>query len=63
MSDSMIRDINIQVARLHIDLASALLWLVCLPWYSLGWLAGFGVRCVLWIVAAVVAGYQAGRGA
>lgn len=49
--------------RLQIDASAALLWLVSAPFYALGWLAGFLVRCVLWMVAALVAGYTQGRGA
>lgn len=58
----MVRDIHLQMARLQIDAASALLWLVSAPFYALGWLAGFLVRCLLWMVAATVAGYQQGLG-
>lgn len=59
----MIRDINAQLIRLPTDATNALLWLVSVPFYALGWLAGFVVRCLLWVVAATVAGYQQGRGA
>ena len=27
-----------------------------------GWIVGFAVRAVTWVLAAVVAGYKAGRG-
>lgn len=30
--------------------------------YAVGWLVGVLVRLTLWIVAAVIAGYHAGRG-
>ncbi len=29
--------------------------------FAAGWLVGFSVRAVTWIIAAVVAGYKAGR--
>lgn len=58
----MVRDIHVQMARLQFDASVALLWLVSAPWYALGWLAGFFVRCLLWGVAALVAGYKQGRG-
>jgi hypothetical protein len=62
MNDAMLREIDAQMVRLRTDLTSALLWLVSAPLYALGWLAGFLVRCLLWMVAALVAGYKAGRG-
>jgi len=62
MSDRMITNINVELARLHFDIAAALLWLLCAPFYALGWLAGFVVRCLLWAAAAIVAGYKQGMG-
>jgi hypothetical protein len=59
----MIRDINTELMRVHFDAAGALLWLVSAPFYALGWLAGFIVRCVLWILASLIAGYKQGRSA
>lgn len=41
-------------------LTTILLLLISAPLYALGWLAGVTVRCVLWVVAAIVAGYKAG---
>ena len=41
-------------------LDAALVALAVIP-YALGWLVGVIVRLSLWIVAAVVAGYKAGR--
>jgi hypothetical protein len=58
----MVREINTQVLRLQLDLSAAVLWLVSAPFYALGWLAGFMVKCLIWIAAAVVAGYRAGVG-
>lgn len=55
-------EIQAQVLRLPTDASAALLWAVSAPWYALGWLVGFFVRCLLWGVAALVAGYQSGRG-
>lgn len=62
MSDQALTAIRGEMAAMHVDLSAALLWLFCLPWYALGWVAGLLVRCVLWIVAAMVAGYKRGRG-
>lgn len=45
-----------------IDLNAAALWLFCAPFFLVGWLGGFAVRCILWAVAAVVAGFKSGRG-
>lgn len=45
-----------------ISLRDAILLPVSLPPFLLGWLAGFGVRSVLWLVKAVVVGYRTGRG-
>jgi hypothetical protein len=36
--------------------------LAALPLYALGWLAGAIVRVSLWTWAALVAGYESGRG-
>ena len=60
MSERMIYEIRTELAR--IDLAAVGLWLLCALPYALGWLVGFLVRCVLWMVAAVVAGYKTGKG-
>ena len=43
-------------------LSMALLWLVSVPFFLLGWLVGIIVRAFVWIAAAFVAGYKAGRG-
>lgn len=43
-------------------LGNALLWLVSVPFFLLGWLLGVIVRALVWIAAAFVAGYKAGRG-
>ncbi len=43
-------------------IGTALLWLVSLPFFLLGWLVGVIVRALVWIAAAFVAGYHAGRG-
>lgn len=58
----MIDNIHTELLRVQLDLGVIALWLLCAPFYLLGWLVGFGVRCVLWCVAAVVAGYKTGRG-
>lgn len=73
MSNDMLRSINRQMVRLQVDLPAALhaaaqvaqhvtLWLVSAPFYGIGWLAGFLMRCLLWAVAALVAGYKQGVG-
>lgn len=56
----MIDSIRRQAADLTFK--DVLLWPVSLPPFLLGWLVGFGVRAVLWLVAATVAGYTTGRG-
>lgn len=48
--------------RLGRILGRGLTWLLALPWYALGVTAGLIVALVLWIVAALIAGYAAGRG-
>ena len=58
----MMADIPRELVRWQLDVAAALLWLLCAPFYALGWLAGFIVRCVLWVVAAIIAGYKQGIG-
>lgn len=45
-----------------IDLGEWVLTLLALIPYALGWLVGVIVRLVLWMVAAIVAGYKAGKG-
>lgn len=62
MSDRMMADIQRELVRWQLDLSAALLWLLCAPFYGVGWLAGFLVRCGLWIVAAIIAGYKQGMG-
>lgn len=58
----MMSDIQRELLRAQLDVSAALLWLLCAPFYALGWLAGFIVRCVLWAVAAIIAGYRSGIG-
>lgn len=41
---------------------TAILTIVSLPPFLAGWVAGFMVRSALWFVAAVLAGYEMGRG-
>ena len=48
--------------RVGSAIGTALLWLVSLPFFLLGWLVGVIVRALVWIAAAFVAGYHAGRG-
>lgn len=62
MSDRMMQDVQIEFLRIQLSVAAALLWLLCAPFYGVGWLAGFVVRCVLWAVAATIAGYRSGIG-
>lgn len=46
----------------RISISTWLLTLAALAPYALGWLAGAAVRLALWVVAAAIAGYRAGRG-
>jgi len=62
MSDRMMQDVQVEFLRIQLSIVAALLWLLCAPFYALGWLAGFGVRCVLWAAAATIAGYKQGTG-
>ena len=62
MSDRMMADIQRELMRAQVDVAAGLLWLLCAPFYGVGWLGGFLVRCLLWMVAAIMAGYKAGKG-
>lgn len=57
----MIQDIQVELLRIHLDLSVMVLWLLCAPFYLTGYFAGAVVRLVLWFVAAMVAGYKAGR--
>lgn len=43
-------------------MGEALLLLASVPFWALGWLVGFVWACILWVAAAVVAGYRAGQG-
>lgn len=61
MSDAVMTQIRVEVGRLAVDLADGLVMALVAPFYVVGWLVGFAVRCVLWAAAAVVAGYKAGR--
>jgi hypothetical protein len=36
--------------------------IVSVPPFAVGWLFGFAARTLTWTVAAVIAGYKAGRG-
>lgn len=51
----------VDLAHYRMDWRAVALWLVSAPPFVLGWLAGLIVTIVLWIWAALVAGYQAGR--
>lgn len=46
----------------RLNFADIVLTVLALIPYALGWLAGAIVRLVLWLIAAIVAGYRAGRG-
>ena len=43
-------------------LGNILLWLVLLPFWLVGWAVGFIWRCIVWIGAALAAGFKAGAG-
>lgn len=57
----MIHDIQAELLRVHLDLSTVMLWLLCAPFYVTGYVVGALVRLVWWFVAAMVAGYKAGR--
>ena len=40
----------------------ALLLLLSIPFWVLGWVVGFVWACTLWVAASIVEGYQAGKG-
>jgi hypothetical protein len=44
------------------DLGDIALLILSAPLFALGWLAGVTVLCLLWMWAAIVVGYRAGRG-
>lgn len=56
----MIERIEVEIQQLNFRVA-ILTVISALP-YVLGWLVGFVMRGVLWLVAAIVAGYKSGRG-
>lgn len=56
----MIEAIRTQANR--VDTVNIILFIVSVTPFVAGWLAGFVVRCGVWMAAAVVAGYKAGRG-
>jgi len=41
---------------------TAILTAVSLPPFLAGYLVGFAMRSALWLIAAIVAGYETGRG-
>ena len=49
--------------HVEVNVGAGLLWLVTAPFFALGWLIGFLWRCLLWCVAAIIIGFQSGRGA
>jgi len=60
----MIDGIRVEYENMQLGKATgaALMWLLLLPFWLLGWLFGFVWRCCVWVAAAVVAGFKAGRG-
>lgn len=48
--------------RLGTAIGTGLLWLLSLPFFMAGWVLGAIWRAILWIAAAFVAGFKAGRG-
>ena len=48
--------------RLGSAAGTALLWLLLLVPWLLGWTMGFIWRCIVWVAAAFVAGWKAGAG-
>lgn len=51
-----------QEMRLGTAIGTGLLWLLSLPFFMAGWVLGAIWRAILWIAAAFVAGFKAGRG-
>lgn len=49
------------IPRLWPACEAALLWLLGLPWLTLGLLIGLAVSLALWIAVSFLAGYRAGR--
>ena len=56
----MIDRVRRELAGLNV--ADVALMLLTLTPYALGWLVGVVVRVTLWLLAAIVAGYKAGKG-
>lgn len=52
--------INAHRSELHVRRAA--LTLAALPFYVPGWLAGWTVRAMTFVAAAIVAGYKSGAG-
>lgn len=61
-SSAMLEQINQQFDTIDIDTRTGLLWLVSVPFFLVGWLVGFLWRCVLWCIAALLAGFRSGKG-
>lgn len=58
----MIEQINRQFDTIDVDTRTGVLWLVSVPFFLLGWLVGFLWRCILWCIAALLAGFNSGKG-
>lgn len=56
----MLQRIRGEMANIHIS-EWALTLLAFVP-YAVGWIVGVVVRLTLWLIAAIVAGYKAGKG-
>lgn len=51
-----------QGMRLGSVIGTVILWLLSLPFFVAGWILGAIWRAILWVAAAFVAGFKAGRG-
>jgi hypothetical protein len=58
----MMQIIRREADAIRIDPALWLLWLPSAIMYACGWLMGFIWRGIVWLAAAFVAGFKAGRG-
>lgn len=60
----MINSIRTQADKLNINirLGEAIVWLFAALFYALGWVVGFVWRAIRWAVAAIIVGFEAGKG-
>lgn len=56
------RKMPLTLPRVGRGIGQIIIVIVSVPPFAVGWLFGFAVRTLMWTVAAVIAGYKAGRG-